>query len=525
MSVAQFSPVLRQRILEIYSDSSNKVDLANFGKKTRKQLFKEAPDTKDIRSRFKSSDFHTSSITLDGITALTSKLVTIVEDGNTRDIVEKLFKSPNFFTDFILFVENREAVYEYGPFDYRIENIPEKNLRDIFIEYLNTNLKSVPKEVIDTIGKNIESGHLAGVFFLKLKTALGVSAKFSESADATYRDFTVSMDGLDNTEALKALDSILKVVLDADYLTSNLVSQSQVFIDATKAVLGDNPRLVTELQFKLDNKAAGDLLQQTGKQLNLLIQAASKGEMSSTELAIQKLVSTLKPVVSAVLQKVEELKVPLSEQKLYDKIKANAQYLSDELINTPGSLTIKQGIAETIKSVIKTGKVPKESVTKIKPKSIRQNHNEVLDLSKVTKDFKNAVGHLKKAIKNSSIKNKTASVKATKYVGTSLTSLQVLLDANLIQQVKQNMGDGSRRDILNLRSGRFAESVKVERLSQSREGMITAFYSYMKNPYATFSRGGQQERPYTRDPKLLIAKSIREIASQQVANRLRAVNV
>jgi hypothetical protein len=87
------------------------------------------------------------------------------------------------------------------------------------------------------------------------------------------------------------------------------------------------------------------------------------------------------------------------------------------------------------------------------------------------------------------------------------------------------MGDGSRRDILNLRSGRFAESVKVERLSQSREGMITAFYSYMKNPYATFSRGGQQERPYTRDPKLLIAKSIREIASQQVANRLRAVNV
>lgn len=110
-------------------------------------------------------------------------------------------------------------------------------------------------------------------------------------------------------------------------------------------------------------------------------------------------------------------------------------------------------------------------------------------------------------------------------VTTSLVKLQSLLDAALVQQVKQNMGDGSRRDILNLRSGRFAESVKVERLSESRAGMITAFYSYMKNPYATFSDGGRQQSPRTRDPKLLISKSIREIAQQQAANRLRAVAI
>ena len=107
----------------------------------------------------------------------------------------------------------------------------------------------------------------------------------------------------------------------------------------------------------------------------------------------------------------------------------------------------------------------------------------------------------------------------------NLTSLQRLLDAALVQQVKQNMGRGDRRDVLNLRTGRFAESVRVERLSQSREGMITAFYSYMRNPYATFSAGGRQESPKTRDPKLLISKSIREIAAQAVTNRLRAVNV
>jgi hypothetical protein len=87
------------------------------------------------------------------------------------------------------------------------------------------------------------------------------------------------------------------------------------------------------------------------------------------------------------------------------------------------------------------------------------------------------------------------------------------------------MGGGERSDILNYRTGRFASTVKVERMSQSREGMITAFYSFMKNPYATFSQGGRQSIPTSRDPKLLIARSIREIAAEKVANRLRAVSV
>jgi len=107
----------------------------------------------------------------------------------------------------------------------------------------------------------------------------------------------------------------------------------------------------------------------------------------------------------------------------------------------------------------------------------------------------------------------------------SLASLQQLINSLLAKTIKENMGTGNRRDILNLRTGRFAESVKVERLSESREGMITAFYSYMRNPYGTFSDGGRQENPKSRNPKLLIAKSIREIAETQVRNRLKAVLV
>ena len=523
MSVAQFSPVLRDRIISIFSDKSNKVDLANFGPKTRKELFKAAPETGDIRSKFKSSDYHTSSLTIDGIDALTARLITTVEDENAKTIVEKLFNSGNFFYNFVTYVEQNEQVLEYGASDFRIEKVPEKNLRELFVSYINKNLVGVPQNIKDSLAKNVESGHLAGVFFLKLKTALGVQAKFSSSIDATYRDFTISMPELADPKALKALDGVLKAVLDADYLTSNLITNSQVFIDATKSVLGDNPRLITELQFRADNKAAGDLLQQTGKQLNLLIQAASRGEMSPANDAIKKLVSSLKPVVNVILQKVEELKEPLSQQGLYDQIRKNAEYLMEELIETPGSVTFKDSLGKNLANVLKTGRTLPESKTKPKPKTINQKHKEIIDISKVAKDFQRAAKELKAAIKKSSSKASISSKSIKTNPTINLLSLTSLINSQLQDVISANMGNGSSRNILNYRTGRFASTVKVENISMSRQGMITAFYSYMKNPYATFSAGGKQSTPASRDPKLLISKSIREIAEQVVTNRLRAV--
>lgn len=107
----------------------------------------------------------------------------------------------------------------------------------------------------------------------------------------------------------------------------------------------------------------------------------------------------------------------------------------------------------------------------------------------------------------------------------SLAPLQALLDRRLALQIERNMGTGGSHNILNFRTGRLAESAKVERLSKSREGMITAFYTYMKNPYATFSEGGLQSLPKSRDPKLLISKSIRELGATMAYNRMRAVLV
>jgi hypothetical protein len=108
---------------------------------------------------------------------------------------------------------------------------------------------------------------------------------------------------------------------------------------------------------------------------------------------------------------------------------------------------------------------------------------------------------------------------------TNLINLQNLINSRLQDVVSANMGDGDSRRVLNYRTGRLAASAKVEKLSESRTGMITAFYSYMKNPYATFSDGGRQQNPKSRDPKALISRSIREIAAEYAVTKLRSVNV
>lgn len=177
-----------------------------------------------------------------------------------------------------------------------------------------------------------------------------------------------------------------------------------------------------------------------------------------------------------------------------------------------GSKSIEKALTDIFYDTLRTGKT--------KPYSAN---------SKPIKDsIKNNIKINTPAIKfkKPNIKSVTINVQNNK-LGTSvnLTNLQNILSSQLTARIRQNMGDGSRRDILNYRTGRFAESVRVERLTQGREGMLTTYYTYMKYPYATFSAGGRQEFPRSRDPKLLISKSIREILQEQMITRMRAVLV
>lgn len=134
------------------------------------------------------------------------------------------------------------------------------------------------------------------------------------------------------------------------------------------------------------------------------------------------------------------------------------------------------------------------------------------------------LGKAKKTTAKTKAKSKVRTPPLKKVqVGATTSSLVSILNFRLADQIRKNMGTGNSASVLNYRTGRFANSAQVVRVSESRQGMITAFYTYMKNPYATFSQGGRQELPRSRDPKLLISKSIRELMQEQMANRMRAV--
>lgn len=179
-------------------------------------------------------------------------------------------------------------------------------------------------------------------------------------------------------------------------------------------------------------------------------------------------------------------------------------------------------IVEKIESyfvdVIKTGKARKNRTSTNKTKNVVDfSYLSPAKLKPVKINTKTTV----KSKSRPAVKTDVPTVKPVQ----SRIDLVTLINIKLHDQIKSNMGTGNRRDVLNYRTGRFGKSVKVERISQSRQGMITAFYSYMRNPYATFSAGGNQQFPRSRDPKLLIAKSIREIAQSIVSNQIRSVNV
>jgi hypothetical protein len=202
-------------------------------------------------------------------------------------------------------------------------------------------------------------------------------------------------------------------------------------------------------------------------------------------------------------------KLSVEEGKLYRKFLTSIVKNSN-LLKIPGSNTLEQDAIQYYKDKFLT------SITGKKRANVKK-HSPVKGSVKVGGESK---------------KNKVATFKSTDFTSSIKTAPQVDLFGlqNLINQqlqdvVSANMGDGTQDGILNYRTGRFANSVKLERLTISKQGMISAFYSYMKYPYATFSAGGRQSNPKSRDPKLLIAKSIREIAQQAVSNKLRAILV
>lgn len=353
-------------------------------------------------------------------------------------------------------------------------------------EIVNTQFKPIYEEFFRSIGLEPATAFTPGVF-----TAAGHSAVV---APANGGNRVVGI----NTPLTNQVDFATSTLSLPDI-------PSKIFAEQTGHI---NSKFTFKAEFAEDAKILLDLgfqfLVSMNYRANAILGTAEKNTM---DRLVKDLVGIEKDAL--IVRFAKAVGSPETVKALVEKTKVNPtikQFITTAILSSLTGKPVKQvGRSGTVKG--QTTPFVQASNKKNIVNSLSKSKSKALPPPKVRKSRAARAG----TVKSVSLVN--------------LASLLVLINNGLTQAIKRNMGDGSRRDVLNLRSGRFAESAKVETISESRQGMITAFYSYMKNPYATFSDGGRQQFPKSRNPKLLISKSIRELVSQQVSNRLRAVSL
>jgi hypothetical protein len=92
-----------------------------------------------------------------------------------------------------------------------------------------------------------------------------------------------------------------------------------------------------------------------------------------------------------------------------------------------------------------------------------------------------------------------------------------MINKKLPTTIQKNMTEPA---LVN-RTGRFANSVRIMEVTETRKGFPSFGYSYDKEPYQVFEMG-KGRAPWAttdRDPRTLIDSSIREIAAELALGR------
>jgi hypothetical protein len=457
---------------------------------------------------------------------------------------EKVLLDPDLYDNFLKFITDKNISVE-KPNDsvFYIKSLPHATINTLFSEYLI--FKKNSKVLVEFISANTDAGHLLGIFNQKLFRAFGANANETEyglgelsvdifkNIDINEKEDEKKVEKLNNT--FSAVFNTLEYI---DFLSSSLKTNPEIFVQLSKEVYTDplNPKSAAEIQIAIDNSEIGSLLLSAGKKLEKLISdtknvsfitppgsTVSVRNPKSIQFAqqLENIFSEIGKLAEVSKQLATKLSTAENDivKKYAQKIVESSDKFGDILLNAEGSDSVLTAISKKLTTTMTGEKLPSGGSSKAtgrnktpKPVAKPKISKPVLSKPKLT-GISSKIG----------VRKTTQRLRTQQGKFTSLASLQTMLNLALSQQIQQNMGTGTSKNVLNYRSGRLAESAQVTSMSQSREGMITAFYTYQRNPYGTFSEGGAQENPRTRDPKLLIARSIREVLATQVTNRLRAV--
>lgn len=346
-------------------------------------------------------------------------------------------------------------------------------------DILDKGFKSLSKQLIEDKGVTRE---VRATDFFHRGHVFGVATNLLDQTISNFKQSQVP-ENIKN-RFINIMEEILAELKKEDIATSNVKDLSYpLYAKYSK----NKYRYLVEMQWGLENQASG---QSAAPILNMLRRYLDPENYTQLNKFFRTRASSDEFIQKLITSKGSPSYLDLIEQEIVSilagKPTNNTEYKSGEVL------------LDTFKIPIDTKEINKK-------------------IKKDIEDTKKSIAALKAV--------KTSPIRDNKGQFTSLTSLQVLINRKLAEQIQRNMGSGFSKSVLNYRTGRFASSAQVERLTISQQGMITAFYSYMKNPYQTFEPGFKQGSPKSRDPKLLISKSIREIAGESMTNRLRAVAV
>lgn len=183
--------------------------------------------------------------------------------------------------------------------------------------------------------------------------------------------------------------------------------------------------------------------------------------------------------------------------------------------------SVKESILDTLSNVLLKKTPTAENNTKVLKSSAGkfQSIAEYVASTKILRDTKGKF-QSKKAYEEDL--RASSSLRDTKGRFQSVTKLTNLIQNALHDTLEKNM----QKPALVYRTGRFAKSVEIKHLAyDSRTNSLKAFLTYMKYPYQTFEPGFVQGNIVARNPKLLIDKSMREIAVSLTKARMQTVIV
>lgn len=342
----------------------------------------------------------------------------------------------------------------------------------------------------------------------KIKDEIAIELKNNRVTSSKLNDSNYLTTKIINWGHTKTADSFISGKLIASFMSLRNITINMSAEDRDAAF-----KLITE-----------DFLQETGQEkveIKLSTGDITKGDKEVLGLVlksefIQKVKVQNKRYNQEVLGQAEKrwsLVDAIGRKNLLKVFQVGTvQDLVIKLLNTRSSPAPIEKFSGVFKDII-AGKTPKSTAS----------INTLLNSTKSRKENRKKIKLVSSSI--SPMRTDTIGIKRETAAGINLLSLQNIINSALATKIRQNMGEGNRSDVLNYRTGRFAQSAEVKRITQGREGMVSVYYDYMRYPYATFSTGGAQQYPKSRDPKLLISKSIREILQEQMITKMRAVLV